>query len=199
MAPQRHLQEARLEPRGVHFLDVLGGVSLLLEEGLERKRHGKDQQEQIPEGHDFGRGRAVGAVLLRAMVAKANLVVVVKPLLVVLRSGRVEDSLAEALADCAQVVTERLAVAPAGERREQVGVRSDEPVPDIEDRLYLVLQHLMGEAQVLDVLIAKQDALLHQFEVGERCGGARNRGSSIGVSGNVCGVFHRESLFTICC
>ena len=111
MAPQRHLQEARLDPRDVHFLDVLGGVPLLGEERLERKRHGEDQQEQVAEGHDLGRGRAVGAVLLRAVVAEADLVLVVQPLLVVLRSGCVEDPLTEALADGTQVVTERLAVA----------------------------------------------------------------------------------------
>jgi hypothetical protein len=119
MAPQSHLQEAGLDPRGVHLLDVLGGVPLLSEKRFEGERYGEDQQEQVAKGHDIGRRRAVGAVLFRTVVTEADLVLVIEPLLVVFGAGSVEYPLPEALANCTQVVTERLAVAFASERREQ--------------------------------------------------------------------------------
>jgi hypothetical protein len=79
-----------------------------------------------------------------------------------------EHPLAEAPADSAEVVTERLAVALARERREQVRGRTDEPIPDVEDGLDLALHDVVGETQVLDVLVVEQDTFLHQLEIGER-------------------------------
>lgn len=122
VAPQGHLQEARLDPRGVHLLNLVGGMSLLREEGFQRERDREDECEEVPKRHVIRRGCAVGAVFLCAVVTEADLVLIVKPLLVVLGPGRVEDPLAEPLADGAQVVTERLAVAFAGERCQQMWI-----------------------------------------------------------------------------
>ena len=74
---------------------------------------------------------------------------VVEPPLVVLGARGVEDPLAEALAHAAEVVAERLAIALAGERRQQMRLPADEAVPDVEDLLDLVLHHLVRQAQVL--------------------------------------------------
>ena len=164
MAPERHLQETRLHPGGVHLLDVLGRVSLLREERLERERHREDQKEQVAERHDPGRCCTVRAVFLRAVVAEADLVLVVEPRLIVLGPGRIEDPLAEASADSAEVVTERLAVVLAGERREQVRGRADEPVPDIEDGLDLIRQiRVMDERAGTRTPAAALSALARMF------------------------------------
>lgn len=99
------------------------------------------------------------------MVAQADLVLVVEPLLVVLGARCVEDPLAEALAHRGQVVADRLAVALAGEGAEQVRVRPDESVPGVEDCLDAVLQDVVREPQVLDVLVAEQDGLLFDEKI----------------------------------
>ncbi len=57
---------------------------------------------------------------------------------------------------CAQVLAEQLAVVSAGERAGQVVTRTYQSLPHVQDGPYLLLQHLLREAQVLDLLVAKQ-------------------------------------------
>jgi len=116
MAPQRQLEQTGFHPGVVHLIDLLGLVPLLGEERLQGERHRENEREQIAKRHDGRRGgSAVGLILLGTMVAEADLVLIVEPLLIVLGLGRVENPLAEALADSAQIVTQRLAVALAEE------------------------------------------------------------------------------------
>lgn len=71
---------------------------------------------------------------------------VVEPLLVALGSGRVEDLLAEPLANRANIITNRLAIVFAGERGEQAGGQAYEAVPHVQYGLNLGLQHDLREA-----------------------------------------------------
>ncbi len=168
MAPQGELEEARLHPRCVHLLDILGRVALLPEERAKRERHGEDEREKVAEGHDRRRAGLIGLVLLRAVMPEPDLVLIVEPRLVVLRARGVEDPLAEPLADRTEVLAERLAVRLRRERSKQVRVRADEAVPDVEDRFDVVLHDVVGHAQVLRVFVAEENALLHLREVVER-------------------------------
>jgi hypothetical protein len=77
---------------------------------------------------------AVGAVLAGAVVAQADLVLVVEPGLVVVGPGGVQDPAAEALADRGQVGLVGLAVG-AAEGGQQVRVGADEAIPDVQDLL----------------------------------------------------------------
>src|SRR6476619_2088365 len=143
MAPQRHLKQAGFYPCSIHLLNVLSGVTFLSKKRLERKGHRKDEREEITKRDDFsGCSRIVRTVLLGAMMPQADLVLIVEPFLVVFRTGRVENPLAEPLAHAAQIITERLAVALAQEGLEQMGLGSDEPIPDVEDRLDLILHDI---------------------------------------------------------
>ncbi len=116
-----------------------------------------------------GRRHAVGPVLLRARVAQADLVLVIEPGAVVAGRARIADPLAEARAHAAQVVRVGLTVS-AAEVVHEVGVRADEAVPDVEHGLDLVVEHLSCHAQVAEVIVAEQDRLLEQREVGVRDG-----------------------------
>ena len=88
-------------------------------------------------------------------VLQADLVLVVEPFLIVLRTGRIENPLTESLTHSAQIITKRLAVALAEKGLEQMRLRSDEPVPDIEDRLNLIFQNVMGQTQIFHILVAE--------------------------------------------
>ena len=166
-------------------------MPLLGQERPQREGDRKDQGEEVAERDDVGRGGAIGAVLLRPVVAQRDLVLVVEPALVVLGPGGVEDPLAEPLPHRAQVVPEGLAVGSRGEGGQQVRMEPDEAVPDVEDRLDLVLQDAERRPQRPDVVLAEEDALLQLLELGQRHRRARHLLRSVGVSGDA----HRSPPF----
>ena len=79
------------------------------------------------------------------MMTQADLMLIIEPLLVVLRTSRVENPLAESLAHPTQVVAERLAVTFTEERLEQMRLGSDEAIPHVQNGFHLVLHHIVRE------------------------------------------------------
>jgi hypothetical protein len=164
------LRKARLDPGRVHLLHFVGRVPIFCEKRPQGEGHRKNERKEIAKRHDIGRGGAVGRVLFRSVVTQADLVLVVEPALVVFSAGGGEDPLTKAPAHGAEVITERLTVGFACEGGEEMGLASDEAVPNVEDGLDLVVDDVVREAQVLHVFFAEEDARLHLFEIGEREG-----------------------------
>ena len=67
MAPERDLEDAGLQPRAVHSLDLVGAMALFREERAERERDRVDQRKEVPKRDDVRRRGAIGLVLLRAV------------------------------------------------------------------------------------------------------------------------------------
>jgi hypothetical protein len=126
MAPERELEETGLHPGIVHLVDILGLVPLLGEERIQGEGHRENEREQVTKRHNRARIYAIGLVLLRAVVAQPDLMLMVEQLLVVLGAGSIENPLTEAFAHTAQIVPQRLAVALAEEGLEQLRLRTDE-------------------------------------------------------------------------
>src|SRR3712207_1518912 len=82
---------------------------------------------------------SVGLVLFVARVAQGNLLLVVEPLLVVGAPAGVQDPLLEALAYPFEVPGVRFSTR-AGEVADQVRVRPDEAIPEVQDLVDLILQ-----------------------------------------------------------
>src|SRR5690606_11369151 len=59
VAPERYLQQARLHPRGVHRVHLLGGVPLPGKERSQGVGYREDEEEQVAEGNDV---RGLGTV-----------------------------------------------------------------------------------------------------------------------------------------
>lgn len=103
--------------------------------------------------------------------------------------AQVADPAAEPTADGGEVVAVRLAIGSA-ERRDQVGVGTDEAVPDVEDRLGLRRQDLTGPAQRRGVRVASQQGCLELGEVLLGDGRRSQTGVVVGVAGNGIGHVH---------
>lgn len=130
----------------------------------------------MPE-RDMGRGvHAVGAVLAAAVMAPADLLLPGEPSGIMRGVAGVEDPLAETLAHGGEIGADRLAGAVLAEGGEQVRLRGDEAVPDIEDRLDPVGDDRAGLPQRRDVVRAEQQA---RFELGELARG-QGRGRRAG-------------------
>ncbi len=138
-APKYDLQDDGLEPSLVHPVDFLLAVPFVFQKGSNRGCDRVDERDHVAQGNDRGRFHAISLVLLCPMVAKCNFVLVVQPRLVVVPLAGVANPLPEPLANPFQIASDRLSVG-TGEVCQQVRVRSDEAVPEVEDVLDLVAE-----------------------------------------------------------
>src|SRR5215213_821140 len=192
LTPEDHLKQDRLDPGGVHGLDLLRSGPAL---GQERPQGGGDRHQQgenMAQRDVVGGVGPVGPVLLGAGVPQAALVLVVEPGLVVGGPGGIEDPLSEAAPHGGQVVLVGLALGVA-EGGQQVRVGPDEPVPDVQDLLDLGGEHRAGAAQGGQVVVAEQQGRLEQLQVLEADRGAVHGGGPVGVAGDV-GLGHGSLL-----
>ena len=73
ITPERHLQRDRLEPRVVHFIDLLVSVIAVCEELPDRRGDWIDERDHIPKVDVGYCISVVGLVFLRPMVATSDL------------------------------------------------------------------------------------------------------------------------------
>src|SRR4029453_8921677 len=144
--------------------------------------------EHVAQRDVVGGAGAVGAVLAGAVVAQADLVLVVEAGLVVVGGGGVEDPAPEAAPHGRQVGGVGLPVG-AGEGGQEVGVGADEAVPDVEDLLDLRGQQVGGAAQGGQVVRAQQQGRLEQLKLLEADRRAGHGAGPVGVAGDV-GLVH---------
>ena len=132
---------------------------------------------------------AVGAILAPAGVSYADLVLVVKPSLVELGPGGVEDPAAEPAPHGVQVPLVGLAVG-ATEGRPAGEVGTYEAIPHIEDGLDLGSQHVARAAQrLIRSPLAQQQGRLQQLQLAEAYRRAGYGVGPVGVAGDV-GLAH---------
>lgn len=133
---------------------------------LHRDRDREDEREHMSH-RDVGRRRyAVGRVLSGVVMAAAYLVLVGKPGLVVFRATRIQYPLAEALAHRVEIGANRLIGFGIAEIGEEMRRPANEPVPDVENCVDLVLDHSVGFAQRGDVFVTEEQGGLERREIG---------------------------------
>lgn len=109
LPPQSHLERHCLEPSVIHVIHRFRRVALLRKKVADGDRDRHDKGDQVAEGDQGGgRGHMVGLILLGAMVAQTDLVLVVQPVLIVLSSTGVQDPLVESLQHRSQIFGNRL-------------------------------------------------------------------------------------------
>jgi hypothetical protein len=169
-------------------------VAFLLEEGAQRGRDRVDEGDDVAKRDVGDRVHAVGLVLLRPVVTQADLVLIVEPGTVVVGRGGVEDPAAEAGSYPLEVLADRLAAVAVGEVMNQVRIRGDEAVPDVEHVLDLVSEDIVRQLQVADVVVAEQHRLLQLLELLVAQRRAGDGLGAVGVARDPCCAHHVSSL-----
>ena len=136
----------------MHGLDLLRSGATFGQEWFQSGRNRDEQSEDIAQGNVVRRLNAVGAVLSPASVSYADLMLVIKPVLIELGPGGVDDPTPEAAPNGRQVRLVGLAVR-AGEGSQQMWIGTNEAIPDIEDGLDLRSKQVTGAAQGRSVIL----------------------------------------------
>jgi len=139
ITPERHLQQNGLGPGLVHLLNLVLGVSSGSEKWTKRRDDGEDERRKVTKRNVLHRIHSVRLILAGAVMAPANLELVVEPALVVFGSGRLENPLPETLAHLGKIPLKGLSVRAVREIVQQVRISTDEAVPDIQDLVSVVL------------------------------------------------------------
>src|SRR5436190_17545195 len=135
-------------------------MAALLEIGFHRHDDRGAKCDQIAGANVTERMSVVGLVLLRAMVAQADFVLIVEPGLIVFRARGVDHPLPEALCHGLGIV----AIDFMGFRILIIGAQmrmiEDDPAPRLEQVVDLIAQHLFREAEIEHVLFRKERRFL---------------------------------------
>ena len=97
--PEGCLEDHRLPPCIVHAVDDFRRVAFFGEIRFHRNDNRRAKGEQVAGTNMTERVAIIRFILLAAMMAQPNFVLIVEPLLIVLGTRRVEHPLAEALSD----------------------------------------------------------------------------------------------------
>lgn len=181
----------------MHFLHLVGAVSLLGKEGLDGRRDGVDECNQVAVVNVRHGVDAIGLVLLGAVMTQSDFVGIIQPCLVIWTVAGVENPLTKALAYGSEIVAVDVPLA-IGEVVHQMGVRTNETVPYVKDILDLVCQNLTRQTQVLLVFRPEEYSLLQVLQVlrGER--GTGNLSCPVGVTRDVVVVMSVLLMVELC-
>jgi hypothetical protein len=133
IAPQRDVQDDRFKPCLIHLFYLVRDVAFLGQKRLDGCCNWADEGNQISLSGIRNRLNAVRLILLAPMVPQADLVLVVKPVLIVGAVAGIQDPLTKALTDRVQISSVRLAIR-SGEVVYQMRVRAHEAVPQVQPR-----------------------------------------------------------------
>ena len=154
------MQDHRFPPGVVHAADDLRRVAFLREIRLHRNHDRGAESEQVaganvPEGMPV-----IRLIFFRAMMAQADLVLIVEPGLIVLGVRGVEDPLAETFPHGSSIGGVDLASLGIFVIGAQMRVVENDAAPGIEKVVDLIREHIVGQAQVDGVLFGKQGGFL---------------------------------------
>src|SRR5690606_16701346 len=107
-----------------------------------------------------------------------------EPSLVVLGFGGIEDPLREPSAHAREILRIRGSIAFFRKEVEQVRIRADKAVPNVEDFIGLIGKDVAGHPEVADVLFAEERRLFEQLELFETDRRPWHAWGSVGVSRN---------------
>src|SRR5579884_4044864 len=104
-APERNGEDDGFKPGLMHLLHLFGAVSLFCQEGLHGCRDGVDEGDQVAMVDRRDGVDPICLVFLRILVAQADLLLIVKPCLVVGTVAGIQNPLPEAFAHGSQILS----------------------------------------------------------------------------------------------